>query len=124
MRRLAIFVGLLALVACLFLVLNERTRMTVLGSSGTITSGQKFGVSIGDSYPVASEAIERAGFEVLNVYSLRDGEKVATPGVIPSKCDSFCRIVYEDKGFANGLVTLTYRSGAITEIRWGYDLIF
>ena len=103
---------------------DERTTAALHNSSGEITSGRRFGVSVGDSWARADQEIHS---QFTPDYVLWE-----TPSPPPAYSQTADRpvlvgdasVTYRDQSWRNGFVTLTLRDGRVRQVIWSYSPLY
>mgnify|MGYP003575449094 CR=1 FL=1 len=110
---LVIALGVAALALLAFYAIDDRFRYTVNRSSGSVTSGEKFGISIGSDIETARKYIQDMG--------LRNTEDSCKYILLHKNSTRECRSVFMDTGIRTGFIILRYSSGKVRKISWSYS---
>lgn len=99
--------------------MDERTQLLLTNNRGTITEGERLGVSVGDSWSEANASI-RQRFDVS--YSLwsdeRDGfTHVSDAPVLAGRAE----VHYRDRSWRNGVIVLEVVDGVVAAVHWNYS---
>lgn len=112
-RRTGIVLGAcLAGLLALAVLQNERNRLAMTNSSGSVSSGTKFGVSIGDEIDPARQHLLASGFTQLLTPS--DLQQLNYP--------LRNEYVFRDGAWRRGTVRLRVSEGKVAAIAWHYQL--
>ena len=96
---------------------SELNRAGLLGASGRIDAGKKFGVSIGADYREVQDALEGLGFEE------RDLTK-------PQSCHGFDYPEHQepqlwfDDSWRKGTLCVVTSGGSVVDLSWSYGMGF
>ena len=106
---------LVVLICSSIFFFSEVNRLAFFKSSGSISSGNILGVSIGDTDEQAGSELEKRGFRLAPLAESRTclGE-VAKMGGAAS--------LYLDRSWRNGAVCLFQKDGYIYRVKWGFSI--
>ncbi len=103
---------------------DERTTAALSNSSGKITAGRRFQVSVGDTWLRADQEI-RSQFSPDYVL----WETPSPPPADSQTADSpvlagSATVTYRDRSWRNGLITLTLHDGRVSQVMWNYSPLY
>jgi hypothetical protein len=103
---------------------DERTTAALNTSSGQIAAGQRFQVSIGDSWEKADKKIRRQFNPSYTMW-----EKPSPPPAYSQTVDGpvllgDATVTYRDQSWRNGTITLKLLNGRVVQISWSYSPLY
>ena len=103
-RPLLVVVTFLAASTCLWYFVGiERNYYAISSNLGSVESGSKFNIRIGQDYVSADKTLQASGFR----FGYQEGSE----------------FIYLDTGWRRGYVQITVENEIITKIRWQYDFM-
>lgn len=113
MRIFVLIVVAAALIISVLIGMGEINRAGIFGSGGSITSGSKFGVTVGIARASAGDRLEALG--------LVEG-RPSVPGRCLGRLVEDGEIVdlWEDLSWRSGVICVTSRHGVVTRLTWSF----
>jgi len=100
---------------------DERTMAALHTSSGQITAGRRFGVSVGEGWAEADQDVRRQFNPAYVLWEKPLPAPAYSQTVNGPMLVGNASVTYRDQSWRNGLITLKLREGKVVQITWNYS---
>jgi len=115
LKWMSFIVLALPIIALLAFLFSERSYL--LGNTGLISAGEKYGIKIGSSLVTTKQILENNNFEESQYYM--SGNDIGCLGFAETR--TLDKIVYVDKSWRRGTVCIASDEGVVEYIAWRYS---